>query len=81
MHTLRPMDNEILSARTELGLSQEELAEELGVDRSTVTRWENGATKAPNPARRLVAEMLERHRKARGIAGSESIVLVGSTPE
>lgn len=34
------MPNNIRSERARLGLSQKELAERIGVDESTVTRWE-----------------------------------------
>ena len=34
----------VKDARQKLGLSQEELAHELGVSFSTINRWENGKT-------------------------------------
>ena len=37
--------NKIREQRQLLGLSQEELAKILGVERSTVTKWENGDSK------------------------------------
>ena len=41
----------VKSVRTTLGLSQEELAHELGVSFSTVNRWENKQTKPIKIAR------------------------------
>lgn len=41
----------LVSARRAAGLSQEELAHRLGVDRATVQRWERGTT-APQPQHR-----------------------------
>lgn len=34
------MDNLVTAVRTQLNLSHKQLAEKLGVDRSTVSRWE-----------------------------------------
>ena len=43
----------LVERRESLGLTQEKLAELVGVDRTTVARWELGVT-APQPARRLL---------------------------
>lgn len=40
---------ELRKTRLRLGLTQEELAKELGVQRNTVTRWETGARKIAPP--------------------------------
>lgn len=63
MHTLRAMGNEILAAMEELGMDRIQFAEAVGVHRTTVMRWERGDREAPPPVRRLVNEMLERHRR------------------
>ena len=47
--------------RETLGLSQEELAKELGVDRTSITRYENGA--APIPESRMIALKLLQQAK------------------
>lgn len=45
MHVLRPMEDalDIRTLRKGLGLSQDDLAERLGVNRSTISRIEHGA--------------------------------------
>jgi len=49
------MDNaQLKSIRAQLGWSQARLAEELGVARNTVTRWEMGMHPIPIMAARLV---------------------------
>jgi len=45
---------EMKRIRDELGLTQEELAEELGVHRVTVARWEAGDRGIPEPVARLL---------------------------
>jgi ribosome-binding protein aMBF1 (putative translation factor) len=42
----------VKEVRRQLGLSQEELAHELGVSFATVNRWENGKTTPSKLARR-----------------------------
>lgn len=44
----------IKSIRQQLGLSQEELAQKLGVSFTSVNRWENGQTKPSKLARRQI---------------------------
>lgn len=49
----------IRRARTERGLTQEQLADQSGVGRSTIIRWENGQITEPEPAQvRAAAEVL-----------------------
>ena len=38
------LSNKILNMRKEKGLSQEELAEKIGVSRQAVSRWEGGVS-------------------------------------
>ena len=45
--------------RTELKLSQEDLARELGVSFATINRWENGPTPLVPIDRKTVAQMLK----------------------
>jgi transcriptional regulator with XRE-family HTH domain len=45
--------------RKTLGYSQEQLAEHLGVDRSTVVRWEAGETEPRPWQRRKIADVLD----------------------
>ena len=54
--------NQITSARQRLGLSQAALAERLGVDQATISRWERGVVPVSGPAAlalRLLAETKE----------------------
>ena len=43
----------VKQVRTELGLSQEQLARELSISFSTVNRWENGKSKPSQMAKEL----------------------------
>jgi len=57
--------DELKRLRKRLGLSQQQLANELGVHVMTVSRWETGARemkKIPEPAARL-AERLKTERR------------------
>src|SRR3954452_17481941 len=54
-----PRRGELAVRRRTVGLSQEALAERLGVERSTVARWESGRT-CPQPwTRRALARELD----------------------
>ena len=44
---------EILTLRKSLNWTQEDLAQHLGVEQATISRWENGAT-IKGPALRLI---------------------------
>lgn len=48
---------DLKSIRTGLGWSQTRLAQELGVTRNTVTRWEMGLHPIPPIAQRLIQSM------------------------
>jgi transcriptional regulator with XRE-family HTH domain len=57
---------ELQRLREELGLTQEQLAEEVGVHRVTVARWENGDRGIPEPVARLLEKIrAERKRRKR----------------
>ena len=47
----------IASERVRIGLTQEGLAEHLGVTRQTVLRWENGKTTPPTSAVYMMADL------------------------
>jgi len=44
----------VKEVRRQLGISQEDLARELGVSFATVNRWENGKSKPSKLARKLI---------------------------
>lgn len=52
--------SEIAALRTALGLTQDALAERLGVNRSNVSRWETGATQPRGSARKLLDVLAEQ---------------------
>lgn len=60
------MENEldVKAIRETLGLTQAQLATEVGVDQSTISNWENGQTPR-GPARRLLLTLLSKP-KAKG---------------
>ena len=49
--------------RERAGLSQQQVADAMGVTRPTVTRWENGLRVPRTASRARYAELLERLRK------------------
>lgn len=51
---------QLKSIRATLGWSQQRLAEELGVRRNTVTRWEMGLNPIPPMAERLLRMLCAR---------------------
>lgn len=60
---------EIKRLREQKGMKQKELAEEMGIERSTIAKWETGAT---NPA-------TEKLPKLAGILGCTIDALFGGT--
>ena len=51
------MPNEIKELRKKLNMTQQELANAVGVDRVTVARWEAGDKRPSNLARRQLARL------------------------
>lgn len=51
---------ELKSIRAALGWSQQRLAEELGVQRNTVNRWEMGTRKISRMAEKMLAFLRKR---------------------
>jgi len=51
------------SLRKQLGLSQEELAQKLGVSFTSVNRWENGQTKPSKLARKQIDILSKKSEK------------------
>ncbi len=47
--------------RSKLGLTQEELARELGITVGTVNRWENGRFRPSKLARHTIVEFARKH--------------------
>ena len=60
----------IKSIRQQLGLSQEELAQKLGVSFSSVNRWENGQTKPSKLARRQIDILCKKNEKLKDPIGA-----------
>ena len=55
---VEPID--VKALRDRLGLTQAKLAEEVGVDQSTVSNWEKQVTVPRGPARKLLHSLAER---------------------
>lgn len=66
MSTTEEQTNIVKKACAELGLTQKELAEKLGVDDGTVRKWASEATKTPEWAEKFIILMLasENDKKA-----------------
>lgn len=52
------VDLDVKAIRAELGWTQAQLADHLGVDQSTVSMWETGRLKPRGPARKLLEGLL-----------------------
>ena len=53
------------AARARLGLTQAQLAAELGVHAMTVSKWETGQRSIPEPVARLVQRLVAERRTKR----------------
>jgi DNA-binding transcriptional regulator YiaG len=62
---------QLKTLRAELGLTQPQLGEKLGVARNTVTRWEMGIRSIPEPVVRLL-EFLRKEAQATGTKRKKS---------
>ncbi len=60
----------IKSIRQKLGVSQEELAQRLGVSFTSVNRWENGQTKPSKLARRQLDILCKKIEKLKNPVGA-----------
>ncbi len=56
--------NIIVEAMTALELNQPLLADALGVDQATVSRWKNGKSKPSGPVLKLIERLLADRRSA-----------------
>jgi transcriptional regulator with XRE-family HTH domain len=61
-HTL-PEPSERLRLREAAGITQDELAAQIGVDRNTIRRWESGTDPRIGDKRRKYAQVLEEWSK------------------
>ena len=52
------MNDKIRQMREEVGLSQQKLADSIGVGRTTVTMWETGANTPPTKMLKVLAKVL-----------------------
>lgn len=59
-----PTENLIAAAREKLNMNQPELACEIGVNQSTVSRWENGEVRMPPWARKAVERLIRERNGA-----------------
>ena len=55
------MGDMVRRLRSKLGLTQEELAHELGITVGTVNRWENGRFRPSKLARSTIMEFAKKH--------------------
>ena len=57
------LPRKIKTIRQKLGLSQEELAQKLGVSFTSVNRWENGQTKPSKLAKKQIDLLCKENQK------------------
>lgn len=72
-HSRRMRPVELKRIRRQLGLTQQALAERLGVDRTTVARWETGARGIAEPIARLVQRIRAEAKAAEGATSGHSV--------
>jgi transcriptional regulator with XRE-family HTH domain len=75
---LRPPVGEITSLRAQLGMSQAEFAQRLGVSQTTVSRWESGRQLPEASVQIRLRELLYQFKLSRGT--SPEIALVEYSP-
>lgn len=56
---------DIRKFRKDIGWSQEKLADELGVDRSSVSRWENNKSSLRRPVIKVLEQLIGDIKKGR----------------
>lgn len=92
---LRTLGDHLRKRRLDLGLLQREVAEQIGVDTTTITNWELGHSSAdfrslpaivvflgydPRPEPRTLGQGLKRHRKGLGMSQKELAGFLGVDP-
>jgi putative transcriptional regulator len=66
------LPRKIKTIRQKLGLSQEELAQKLGVSFTSVNRWENGQTKPSKLAKKQIDLLCKKTEKLKDLVGAEN---------
>ncbi len=64
------LPKKIKTLRQKLGLSQEELAQKLGVSFTSVNRWENGQTKPSKLAKKQIDLLCRKSEKLKDLVGA-----------
>lgn len=65
---LRSKENIVKRACKELGITQKELADKLGVDDGTVRKWASEATKTPEWAEKFISLIIEHEKNIKAIS-------------
>jgi DNA-binding transcriptional regulator YiaG len=58
--------NKVLRLRSILGLTQDQLAQQLGVTTTTISRWERGDADPSDPAKQRIQRLLRSNEEAYG---------------
>lgn len=61
VHMQKSIPNRLINLRKKTGLSQREIAEKIGVNPSTITRWQNGVSEPVGLSLTSLERLLERH--------------------